>query len=97
MEYKKVIDLGWKDMHPGAEGQGKSFIYETKSGDYHIMGFGFGFGQDKSFDTVMINCVQEECVVNIWENSDTRFYGQIKTDKELEMVMQLIGVTEYLG
>ena len=58
------------------------------------MSVGFGCGQDKSFDTVMINCVQEGCVKNIWEDSEIHFYGQMKTDKELDIVMQLIGITD---
>ncbi len=98
MEYADVISLGWEDRNPENKNEHtKTFIYEADGFDYHIMSVGFGCGDDTSFDLIMINCVPQETVSNIWENSETHFYGEIKTKQELDITMQLVGVTQYRG
>lgn len=95
MNYDEVISLGWKDRHPGSarNTNTKTFFFEAPGFDYHIMSVTFGvIENDGFFDQIMINCVPEKTTVNEWENSETHFYGQIKTKHELELVMQFIGI-----
>jgi len=96
MTNEEIIALGWKEMHPGSKGDNmKSFIYEAEGFDFHIMSVGFGMGEDTTFDVIMINCVPKDTTCNIWENSETHFYGDLKKKEELDLVMQFIGVTKY--
>lgn len=98
MNYDEVISLGWKDRHPGSarNTNTKTFFFEAPGFDYHIMSVTFGVIEDDGFfDQIMINCVPEKTTVNEWENSETHFYGQIKTKHELELVMQFIGIIKY--
>ena len=98
MTYEEVIALGWQDRHPNSKSTStRDFIFEAGEGfDYHIMSIGFGCGDDDTFDVVMINCVPEKTVCNVWENSETHFYGELKKKEELDLVMQFIGVTKYI-
>lgn len=99
MEYNDVISLGWKDRHPDSKRENSAtFVYEADGFDYHIMSVHFGIEEeDGVFDTVMINCVPKDTESNEWENSETHFYGDVKTKEELDLVMQLIGITKYRG
>lgn len=94
MTYNEIISLGWKDRHPGSnKKEYATFIYEAEGFDYHIMSVTFGVG--RGFDSVLIKCVPKETVSNEWENSETHFYGNLKTKEELDLVMQLVGITHY--
>lgn len=99
MTYEDVISLGWKNRYPTSKiRKSGSFVYEAEGYDYHIMSVAFGIEEDDGvFEQVMIKCVPKETKCNVWENSETHFYGQLKTKEELDLVMQLVGVTKYRG
>lgn len=98
MNYEDVISLGWKNRHPNSKNETtKTFVFEAEGFDYHIMSVSFGCGNDTSFDLIMINCVSKDTDHNEWENSETHFYGEIKTKEELSLIMQFIGIVAYVG
>lgn len=99
MTYEDVVSLGWVDRYPNSKRENSStFVYEAEGFDYHIMSVHFGMEEDDGiFDLVIINCVPKDIESNEWENSETHFYGQLKTKQELDIVMQLVGITKYAG
>jgi len=99
MTYEDIVSLGWKDIHQKQDRTNHAtFVYEAAGFDYHIMSAAFNVQEDDGvFTTVMINCVPENQHSNIWENSETHFYGDLKTKQELYLVMQFLGIVKYVG
>ena len=99
MTYNEVIGLGWKDRHPESKNNlMKDFVYEAEGFDYHIISVCFNQQEDDGvFELVMINCVPEKTNCNVWGDSETHFYGQIKTPQELDLIMQFLGIKKYKG
>ena len=91
MNIKEIEDLGWhKDSEDGLN---FTFTFAAKGFDYHIMSVSLNFEGD--FSLVMIKCLPEKTKSNIWENSETNFYGQLKHIDDLNNVMRFIGIIEY--
>lgn len=61
MTTEDIISLGWKEMYS------KRFIHEENGFDYRIMSM--------ISDNVLIKCVPQGTTSNIWDNSETHFYG----------------------
>ncbi len=96
MTYEEVISLGWIDRDTKKRNKQPHYTFEFPADpgfDYHIMMVVFDYGE--GFCLLMIKCVKAGTTCNEWENSDNEFYGQIKKKEELDLVMQLVGVTEY--
>lgn len=90
MKYEDVLELGWVDRYPTAKSP-KGGTNSFEFGDY-IMSVTFGY--EDGFDLVLVKNTDGE-INNVWENSETTFYGMIKTKLDLDKVMQFVGVIEY--
>jgi len=87
MTYDQIISLGWVNRNPDSTNKVTfSFKFPSKQdSDYYIMSYTFSY--DEGFDLVYIKLVDSKTHVNIWENSETYFYGVIKKAEELDLVM----------
>lgn len=99
MTYEDIISIGWEDRgNKNLNDRMLDFIYPSKYSDYHIMSVCLGIEEeDGIFDSVFIKCVNKDTYCNIWENSETHFYGQLKTKEELYLIMQFLGIVKYVG
>lgn len=98
MTHKEVLSLGWKNRHRFLKNT-RNVTYSFKEGeeyDYWIMSVVFNKEyEDGRFDGVMINLVPKDTECNEWENSETHFYGDLKTKEELHIVMRLLSIIKY--
>lgn len=96
MTYEHLYELGWKyeynDKPIGKIHKQNESFYIKEDKCRWIMGLYFTGKDDYS---VMINWVDETVTFNEWENSDTHFYGNIKTKEDLQTVMRFLGIIEY--
>jgi hypothetical protein len=89
MEHAEVKELGWKQRSSSTDG---TYVHNQYTFDEYLMAVLFDY--EEGFDFVFIKDT-DNVTVNVWENSDTVFFGMIKTDSDLKDVMRFTGIIEY--
>jgi hypothetical protein len=98
MIYEDLYERGWQDrdtkqiIYGPIKKQVETFSLTDEVGNEWIMGF---FLFDDDLYQAMINVVDEDCDYNEWENSETRFYGFLKTKEDLRTIMRFVDILGY--
>lgn len=94
MNSEWIVELGWERIGIGVP---HHFVFRAPGFDYHEMMAWETEEDDGIFCECMIKCIPEKVKSRGWKNGEVNFYGQVKTPKELSLVMQFLGIIKYEG
>lgn len=96
MTYEEIYELGWlyEDVNRpcGAVKKQNETFYINEDGERWIMAT---YLDRYGNYNLTIKLVDEKVDHNEWENSDTYFYGRIKSKCDLDLIMQMVGIKDY--